>query len=176
MFLYIFAVLFRQALYFSNYMTTEHNPKIVEYLQSVKERIHPSQLEGYLPVNDIIIAFTKGEEHGKNAVFEQLKDNVTNQLAQHFLYTENILKDLIKNNFYIESFYISAVKRRTIFITTLENTVNDNFIDYFYDQAFLYESRFKQDYDSSIHFSFISNENIDEEELECDYFRKFNLK
>lgn len=156
-------------------MTAEQNPRIMEYLQSVKDRIHPSQLQGYLPVDDIIAAYTKGEEDGEKKSIERLRENITNQLAQHFLYSQNIFRALLEKEYSIESFYISAVNKKTIFVTTVENTIDDNFISFFFDQAISYEESFRKAYHTSIQFSFIANESIDEEELECDSFVKFEI-
>lgn len=156
-------------------MSTASRIKIEEFLDSVRDQIKHEKLDGYLPVNTIIDAFTKGEKHGEEKVFEFINNNITNQLAQHFLYTESIFKSLIDKKYGIDTFYISGVNRKTIFLTSEENTTNDEFINFFYTLAFDFEGRFFKDYQSSIHFSFIADSNIDENELECDNFIKFSL-
>lgn len=153
-------------------MTTESQLKIEEYLQTVKDQISLVELDGYLPANAIIDAFNKGEKHGEAKVLNKLKDEFINNITQHFLYSLNIYNGLCEKNFEIFSIYISPVSRDTIYVTTIENTVNDNFIDYFYELVFDFESRFLKDNKSHLQFSFIGNENIDEEQLACDHYIK----
>jgi len=153
-------------------MSTASQLKIEEYLQSVKDQISLVELEGYLPVNAIIDAFKKGEEHGETKFLSNLKDEWINNITQHFLYSINILKSLTDKKYIIDSCYLSPTSKNTIYVTSVENTVNDEFIDLFYDLAFDFEARFLKDNQSYIHFSFIGNENLDEKQLACDNFIK----
>jgi len=155
-------------------MTTEQNPKIMEYLQSVKEHVSPKELEGYLHVNHIIHAFTKGEEHGESKFFEKMKDEFVNNISQHFLYSANMVQTLSEKKFQIDSCWISPFSQKTIFVTTVENTISDEFINLFYDLAFDFEGRYFKDKKSHIQFSFIGNENIDADQLACDNYIKVN--
>lgn len=153
-------------------MSTESQLKIEEYLQTVKDQISLVELDGYLPANVIIDAFSKGEEHGEAKVLRKLKDEFINNITQHFLYSLNIYNSLCEKKFEIDSIYISPVSRDTIYVTSVQNTVDDDFIDSFYDLVFDFESRFLKDNKSHLQFSFIGNENIDDDQLACDQYIK----
>ncbi|MCJ8152195.1 hypothetical protein MKJ01_00275 [Chryseobacterium sp. SSA4.19] len=153
-------------------MSTESQSKIEEYLQSVKDQISLVELDGYLPANAIIDAFNKGEEHGEAKFLSKFKDSFINNITQHFLYSWNIYNSLTEKKYPIDSCYISPVSRNTIYITSIENTVNDSFINLFYELAFDFEARFLKDNKSHLQFSFIGNEDVDYEQLACDHFIK----
>lgn len=151
-------------------MPTESRSKIEAYLDTVKDQISHVELDGYLPVDRVIDAFNKGEEHGKNAFLENLTNGFMTKAVQQFIYSNNILKLLNEKQYLIYSCYISPVEKKTIFVTDEANIVDDEFIKYFYSKASDFEDRFKRDLSERIRFSFMSNENIDEEELEYDNF------
>ncbi|WP_284463994.1 hypothetical protein [Chryseobacterium sp.] len=151
-------------------MSTESRSKIEAYIDSVKGQISLEELDGYLPADAIIGAFNKGEEHGEAKLLKKLKDIFINNTSQHFLYSLNIYNKLKEAEFCIEACYISPVSKNTIYVTSVEDTTNDEFIDLFYDLAFDFEDRFLKDNKSHLHFSFIGNENIDEEQLVCDNY------
>lgn len=151
-------------------MSTDSKLKIEEYLESVKDQISHEKFEGYLPTDSIIHAFTKGEEHGEAKAISKWKDEFMNNITQQFLYSLNIYNTLIKNNYDVNCFYISPVSKSTIYLTSVENTVSDDFINLFYDLAFDFEGRFFKDSESHITFSFMGGYEVDENLLECDNY------
>ena len=153
-------------------MSTESRSKIEAYLDTVKDQISLEELDGYLPADAIIDAFKKGEEHGETKFMKKVKDVFINNTSQHFLYSLNIFNKLTEAQFSIESCFISPVSKNTIYVTSVENTTSDDFIELFYDLAFDFENRFLSDNKSYVHFSFIGNDNVDEEQLTCDNFIK----
>ena len=104
---------------------------------------------------------------------EKIESSETKEFRNQFDYSLKMLQEIKSYNYYIESFYLSLPMSRTIFITSLENIINEDFIDLFYNIAFRYESLFKNKYNFRIYFSFIGNKNINENELEFDSFKKY---
>lgn len=97
----------------------------------------------------------------------------TKEYKDQLNFSMKILAELKSHNYYIESFYLSTEMSRTIFITSLENVINEEFINLFYKIANQFEELFRNENDSYFYFSFIGNKNINEEELEIDGFKKY---
>ncbi|RMZ58965.1 hypothetical protein D1632_15480 [Chryseobacterium nematophagum] len=147
-------------------MTTESQIKLEDFINQISLK----SLEGYVPANTIIDAFSKGEEHGVKKFLLDLKDETRKNFEQHFLYSIDILKTLLDKKYFIDACYVNPTNRKTIYVTSMDNTINDEFIDQFYDLAFAAEEKFLEKNQSHIHFSFIGNENIDEELLTLDNY------
>lgn len=152
-------------------MSTATNPKIMDYLSSVKDQISLKELKGYLPADAIINAYTTGEKDGQEKFMDELINKVTNNVIQHYIYTLNVV-DVLKKNYKIHGVYLCPKENKSIITTDVDNVVEDKFIHLFYDLAFKYESQFRDETSTDMHISFIPVEHLDEEELELDNYIK----
>lgn len=153
-------------------MSTATNPKIMDYLSTVKDQISLQELKGYLPANAIINAYTTGEKDGQEKFIDELVNKVTNNVIQHYLYTSNIATTIQSYKYKVYGVYLCPKEGKSIITTDTENVVDDDFIKLFYEQAFKFENQFRDETFSDMHISFIPVEHLDEEELELDNYIK----
>ena len=151
------------------------SPNLEKYINDISDKSSKVQLDGYYHVDAVIDAFNKGEENGRESVIERLREKLIRDSTKMFLYCTDVYSKLTKNGFDLKGFYINPFGFKFIVVTTSSNTINEDFISAFYELVFEAENKFSTDTNAGMHISFISEDNLNEHELNIDgYFKMSN--
>lgn len=149
-------------------MTAELSTKLQKYLTEIDSQSSKVRLDGYYPANAVIDAFSKGEDSGAAKATEDFKDGFIRATMQMFLYGTDVVKILEEKQFPISGAFINPFRFKVLLATEQKNTWDDNFIELFYDQAFIYEDKFCSEFGKRMHISFIQDNDLNEDELKSD--------
>lgn len=144
------------------------------YLTEIENQASRGITEGYFPVDVVIDAFSKGEESGAEKAIENFKNEFIRRSTQMFLYGNDLISDLEKKKYDVTGFYVNPIEFKFMITTPVENTYNENFISDFFEAAYRYEEKFREEFLTSMKLMFVKDSGLNADELMLDGF--FNLK
>ncbi|GAA5092630.1 hypothetical protein GCM10023210_21840 [Chryseobacterium ginsengisoli] len=147
---------------------------LLKYISDIEEKSSKVPLDGYYHIDDVIEAFNRGEKNGRDEVVEHIRQKLLRDSTQMFLYSTKFVNDIRKDGYEVGGAYVDPFRFKFIVVTLPENTVNEDFINKFYNNVFKIEKKFKEETNSNMHISFISNNNINEDELFIDGYLKIS--
>lgn len=151
-------------------MSTAIEKNLITYLKQIEDQSKKVTSEGYFHVDYVIDAFKKGEESGNKKAVEDIKETFIRATTQMFLYGFDLIKELEKKGFETSSIYVNPFAFKFMICTAKENTYNEDYIKAFFDSAHKLQKNFKEQFQKSMCFFFIQNDNLDSDELKTDGF------
>ncbi|MCT4151376.1 hypothetical protein HZP59_09035 [Elizabethkingia anophelis] len=151
-------------------MSTAISKNLQNYLQKIESSSSKVPVDGYFHIDHVIDAFSKGEQCGAEKALEKFKETFVRASTQMFLYGNDFIDDLVEKGYHISDYYVNPFDFKFMVTTPVENTYNEDFIYDFYKTSYIYEEKFKSEFNISMRILFIQDVELNESELKINGF------